>query len=302
MKENLRDYATVGLAHFMFWPDCVRDTRILIDTLPAFVKRSDIDMLDCCFPYGEQQRAKLIPLVRDCGKVVHVAVHLFPMDKISLGSTADNEKGLIRLAMRDQIEVAAAAGAQGVTFTSGLGCAAAERPAAKQAFADFCRWFCGELAKHQITGLLEHFDTDFDRRFLYGSTLDTVELIESLKPGIDNLRIQLDVAHVRLLGESFEHAIRTAAPYLGHVHLGNCVMKDRADPFFGDRHPPIGYEGGEIGVADIVEALKILLDVGYLGRERRGPLAVEARPPSGASADETIRQQLELLEEAWRRV
>ncbi len=302
MKQDLREYAKVGLAQFMLWPQCVQDGKVLADSLESIVRRMDIEMFDCCLPFGDEARAQLIPLVRDCGKHVHCAVHLFPLDKISLGSTADNEKGLIRLAMIDQLDVLAAVHPVAATFASGLDPGDVERPAAQRAFDEFCRWFCGELAERNINALLEPFDRAFDRKFLYGPTSETVELIESLAPGVQNLSIQLDIAHVRLQGETFEHAIRASAPHLGHVHLGNCVKRDRLDPYFGDRHPPIGYPGGEIDVPELIEVLRLLLDVGYLQRDHRNSLAIEARPLSPDGVEHTIQDQFRRVEEAWRRV
>jgi len=102
------------------------------------------------------------------------------------------------------------------------------------------------------------------------------------------------------VSETFEHAILTAKDHLQHVHLGNCVMKDKADPYYGDRHPPIGYPSGEIFTRDLADILRLLVDIGYLSKNNRGTLVIEARPLPGTSVEETINDQFQCLYQAWQ--
>lgn len=298
MKNNIRDYARIGLVHHLLYPKCTTDPDDHVATLGEFVKRNDIETLDCCIPYGEDRRSKIIPVVRDCGKEVVYAMHLFPMRKISLGTTCPQEQGLIRLVAEEQIRMAVAIGATGFIFPSGAD-VPADRDAAKQAFGRFCRWFAGELKAHGITAMLEPFDRTFDKKYLYGSSEECVELIESLKPDVDNFGIELDMAHVPLMGESFEHAIRVCAPHLRRVHLGNCVMRDSSNPWYGDNHPPVGIDGGEIDVAQLARILELLLEVGYLSVENRGALIFEMQPFPHRSVDYTVSDNLQRLDKAW---
>ena len=207
-----------------------------------------------------------------------------------------------RMVLDDQLGAAAGCGAESITFVSGIDVDVEHRPAALAAFADVCRWFCGRAKEHGMIALIEPFDRDFHRKFLIGPTTECVELIELLRPGIDNLYVQLDMAHVRLSGETFGHAVTTAKPYLGHVHVGNCVMYNRNDPFFGDRHPPFGYPGGEIDVPELTTILRALLDVGYLSKQSRGTLVIETQPAPGGDVEALIQQGLAKLDVAWRRV
>jgi sugar phosphate isomerase/epimerase len=284
----------------MYWPDCMRDNDLLERTIVPLSQRGDIERIDCCLPFDQSRRDRLIPILRSCGKEISYAVHAFPADKLSLGSTSDSEQGLARLLFENQIAVAAATGAQTVMFSSGLDPGDLDREPAREAFADFCRWFCTALKPHGMTALLEPFDRTVHRKFLYGPTDESVEFIEALAPEIDNLKLELDMAHVALMGETFEGAIRTAGDLLQHVHLGNCVKRDTSNPFFGDTHPPIGYPGGEIDVPQLVEILAALLNSGYLDKESRGSLVIEERPLPGESAELTIEEGLQKLEEAWK--
>ena len=303
MQEDIRRYARLGLAHHMLYPDCTEDFDYQLETLTSLAERSDIETFDCFAPYGERHRAKVIPLIRACDKVdVTFTTHLFPFPRVPATEPSVSLQGLVRVVIGDMIEQAAAAGGNGLIFTSGPPSPKEATAAHYEAFADFCRWLCDRCAPHGITVMLEPFDTDVDKRYLYGPTQQCVRLIESLQPDVQNFAIELDLAHVPLMGETFSQAIRTSAPHLKRVHLGNCVFKDRSHPLYGDKHPPIGYDGGEIDTPELTEIFRCLLEIGFLDSRRRGNLVLEMTPWPGRSVEETVADGFARVEAAWRGV
>jgi sugar phosphate isomerase/epimerase len=301
MNTALHHYARIGLVHHMLYPQCLEDPAAHVETLQQFALRPDIETFDCCLPYGDAAQAVLIRAIRACGKQELVfATHFFPLRKLSFTSVAPHEQAQIRMIVKDMVRQAAAIGATGFIFASGGPTPAEAKPAHRSAFTDFCHWLCAELKPHGITALLEPFDTTIDKRFLYGPTAECVALIESLRPEVDNLQIELDMAHLPLMGESFEQAIRTVAPYLKRVHLGNCVLRNKSDPRYGDTHPPMGYPGGEIDVQELTVILRLLAEVGFLRREQRGNLLVEMTPWPGKTVDETVADNFRRLNQAWQ--
>lgn len=302
MRDDIREYARVGLSYHMLYPTCLVDADEHVATFEEFLKRTDIETFDCCVPYGDARRARLIGQIRDCGKEVVCTAHLYPFGSMTLGATRLQEREISRLFFKDQIEVAVAIGAAGFVFSSGVDVSEDDRPAARAAFADFCRWFCGRLRPHGITAMLEPFDRDFAKKYLYGSSEQCLELVRSLEPGIDNFGIELDFAHVPLMRESFEHAVSVCKPYLWRVHLGNCVTKDPQHPWFGDQHPPMGIEGGDIDVPELAGILKLLLDAGFLNKENRRGLVLEMQPFPGMTAEETVADQMQRLHNAWQMI
>lgn len=303
MNGNLRHYANVGLVHHLLYPASMDRPEEHVQTLLNFVQRDDIATFDCCLPYGNEYREKLVPAIRTCGKTgITFATHLFPLRKMGFATPVPSEQAQARIIVDDMIEQAAAIGATGFIFASGQPSPAEATPAHFEAFADFVRWLCARLKPHGITALLEPFDTTIDKRFLYGSTQACVDLIRSLQPEADNLGIELDIAHLPLMNESFESAIRNVAPYLKRVHLGNCVLRDTRHPLYGDKHPPIGYPGGEIDVPEVTEALRALLDVGFLDAEHPGDLLIEMTPWPGRSVEETVQDGFQRLYDAWKGV
>ncbi|MCF7854865.1 MAG: sugar phosphate isomerase/epimerase [Candidatus Pacebacteria bacterium] len=303
MKQSITHYSRLGLVHHMLYPDCGEHPDEHVATLKALATRDDIETFDCCLPYDETARTELVPCLRACGKTnITFATHFFPLRKLSLATTSVTEQAQVRMIVRDMIEQAAAIGATGFIFASGGPQPAEATPAHHTAFAEFCRWLCKELKPHGITALLEPFDMDIDKKFLYGSTDQCVALIESLEPEVDNLGIELDVAHVPLMGESFAHAIHTVAPQLARVHLGNCVLGDRNNPRYGDTHPPVGFPGGEIDIPELSRILELLLEIGFLNAKKRGDLVIEMTPWPGWTVDKTIDDNFRRLHSAWEQV
>jgi len=302
MIGNVRDCARLGLVHHMLYPASLDDPAEHAATLAALVAREDIETFDCCLPYGDG-RGELIGRIRDCGKTdITYAAHMFPIRKVSFASPSPIEQGVARLGAADMVAQAAAIRATGLIFPSGGPPPDQATPAHHEAFADFCRWLCGQCRPHGITALLEPFDMTVDKKFLYGPTRDCVALIESLAPEVDNLAIELDVAHLPLMGETFADALAATGSLLRRVHLGNCVLRDRSHPLYGDKHPPPGIEGGEIDVPELTDILRRLLDAGFLDKASRGCLVIEMTPWPGKTPDETVADSLERLDRAWQAV
>jgi len=301
MRGSIRDYARIGVVHHMLYNRCMIDSDDHVETLLRLSQQAQIETLDCCMPFGDARRDRLIGPVRDCGKEIVYALHLFPVRKISLASAAPHEQAIARLVIEDQIKMAAAIGATGFVFGTGAD-TPENREEGKARLAEFCKWFCHELEARGITALLEPFDRTVDKKFLLGPSEECVDFIQSLGGDGDNLKIELDMAHIPLMGETFAHAIRTTAPYIRRVHLGNCVLKDAAHPLYGDTHPPIGYADGEIDVPELAGILEELLSIGYLQRDHRGALVLEITPFPGKGEDDSLQDNLARLEQAWAMV
>ncbi|MBQ8140659.1 MAG: TIM barrel protein [Clostridia bacterium] len=301
MKENIRGYAKLGLVHHLLYPKCTIDPDYHMETLLEFVQRDDIEALDCCLPYGEERRRRMIPVIRSCGKDVSYALHLFPARKISLSSLDFQEQALTKLVLKDQIEMAAAIGSTGFVYVSGAD-VPENREGALEAFVDFTRWFCEELKVYNISALLEPFDRTIDKKYLLGPIDDCVSFVEKIKEDYDNIGIELDMAHLPLMFEGFESSIKRCGKHIKRVHLGNCVLKDAAHPLYGDKHPPMNFEGGEIAEDELTRILSSLLEVGFLSKEDRKPLIMEMTPFPGKTPEYTIEKTYELLEKSWSKV
>ncbi|HOP11604.1 MAG TPA: TIM barrel protein [Oscillospiraceae bacterium] len=302
MTGNIKQYASLGLVHHMLYLNCVNDPAYHTDTLKKFAVRTDIVTFDFCVPYAEPWRSRAIGAVRNSGKDTAYALHLFPARKISLGSLDLTERELTKIVVRDQIEQAVKAGAKDFVFVSGTDYPD-RRAEAQERFYEFCLWFCGELAPHGITALLEPFDRTVDKKFLYGSIDECVALVDRVKKTHQNIGIELDIAHLPIMGEDIWESVLKCGDRIKRVHLGNCVLKDKCCSLYGDMHPPMGIDGGEICERELTVALKALFEIGYLDKAKRNPLVLEMRPLNGEDSIEcTITDSFDLLDKAWAAV
>ncbi len=302
MNGDIREYAKLGLVHHLLYPECGNDPEIHTETLLKFIKRQDIETFDCCLPYGDKYRQRLIPAIRECGKTVCFAVHFYPLRSLPLAGKTPANIAQAWMIMDDMIEQAAAIGAQGLIFGAGKPSFYDAKPEDFMAFERFCLELCGKLKTHGITAMLEPFDMDIDKKFLYGPIDDCVRLAEQINRKYDNFGLELDVAHLPLMREYFASAIKRSGSYIKRIHLGNCVLKDKKNPRWGDTHPPIGFDGGEIDVPELVTILRSLLDCGFLDKNKRGNLLIEMTPFPDKSVDFTVEDNFAKLEKAWKKL
>jgi len=287
----------------MMFPDCVHDPELHLATLPRILDRDDIELLDLCVPYGKAYRSKAIDLIRKSNKTIIYNAHLLPMTAYPLGTFSATEREQMLLLSKDQTDVAYEVGAKYYVSATGPEIEPSRRTEALDGLTIYLSEMCEYMARKGEMGfLIEPADTDVAKKFLLGSSVDTVAFLDRLHQTFPQVGIVVDVAHIPLLGESFDHAFRTASKYLRHVHLGNCVMGDRSNPFWGDMHPPIGIEGGEIDTPQLVEIFGILLDISYLHKDRRGSITVETRPFPGKSEEQTIETNFSRIFTAWEMV
>ncbi|MFA7673513.1 MAG: TIM barrel protein [Clostridia bacterium] len=301
MKEDIRSYAKLGLVHHMLYPKCTCDADFHMDTLIEFSRRKDIETFDCCLPYGDERRERITEELLKCDKQIVYALHLFPSRKISLSSRDIQEQAMTRIIIKDQIDMAVKIGAKGFVFVSGAD-DPDHREEARAAFKAFCRWFCKELKPYDITALLEPFDRTIDKKYLYGPIDDCIGLMDDLSEEFDNIGIELDMAHLPLMSEEFGSAIARCGRYIKRVHLGNCVKCNVNNPWYGDKHPPMDFEEGEISKKELKIILESLLDIGYLSKEKRGALVMEMQPYPDKTPDYTIKRTMKLLDEAWNEI
>ena len=100
--------------------------------------------------------------------------------------------------------------------------------------------------------------------------------------------ILLDMGHIPIMHETLESASAKIGDLLEHIHLGNCIIKNMANPLYGDKHPCWGAVDGEYDEKDGEKFLQSLKNVGYLSRGFAQTISFEMRPLTGMSSEETI--------------
>lgn len=92
---------------------------------------------------------------------------------------------------------------------------------------------------------LEPGDRDVDFYELIGNTDLAIKLVQNIQNRYANFYLTLDSSHLRQLNEQPLNSIKKAFKYCHHIHLANCVLKDKKSNLYGDKHPEFGVPNSE---------------------------------------------------------
>ena len=143
------------------------------------------------------------------------------------------------------------------------------------------------------------FDREIDKKCLIGPAKEAKKVAEEVRKDFDNFGLIVDLSHTPLLDETPTQAIMPIRDYLVCAHIGNCLLKDKKHPVYGDQHPRFGIEGGENDVEELVEFLRVLLEVGFLKTENPPIVSFEVKPLADESSQVVIANAKRVLREAW---
>lgn len=127
--------------------------------------------------------------------------------------------------------------------------------------------YIDESPKDYILNLtIEPGDIDVDSFSLIGNTDLAIKLVREIRGKYKNFGLTMDTSHLRQLNEEPLDSIKKALPYCNHIHLANCIIKDKLSMLYGDKHPEFGIEGGEISIEELRNILETIKKI-YEGSE-----------------------------------
>lgn len=301
--DSLTKYAKIGLTHNSLYPykdDPARHEQ----SLAKLLEREDIEAVDLTIPYKEPYRQRAIERVKASGKSTVYNGYLLPTGKIPLGTLSPTELAQILILGKEQADIAMEIGSVFFMQSTGSDPGPSHRQTAFRNLGIYIEEMSRYIRekKKNMPFLIELMDRETDKCSLCGPTQEVVEFLNQLSPRSPDVGLVVDVSHIPLMKESFEHTIKTSMRYTRHVHLGNCILKDRNHPWWGDKHPPLGMSGSEVDVPQVAEVLQLLWDTGYLSSEHRPIISLEIQAYPGKGVDETINDNLSRLHQAWERV
>ncbi len=273
----------LGVNHQFLFPEAIVDKKAHTKTIKELSAYQEIDALDCWIWRNEDKEESKILL--DSGKVINYNIGDRFGEDIALPSSK-NEKDRQRaygLMMRE-IEYALKVNSKKIIFGSGPD-DPNDREGAKERFFNLILEIASQLPK-DVQLSFEPTDRDIDKFFLFGPLDETVDFIKALKDKGANIGLLLDMCHVPLMYETLDSALEKGQEVLNHVHLGNCLLKDKASPFYGDKHIPWAYPMSEYTERDGERFIRELKRIGYL---RDGAtVSFEMRPYDGTSPTESL--------------
>jgi len=298
MKDYLHSYMKVGIVQIMAFPDTAP-----LDAIKKIAEDEFFGAIEVPFT-SDDIRAEVAQLLKSSKLVVgYVGQAKLLGEKLDLNSLVPQQREAALSHMKSGIDEAYSFGAKQLAVLSGPAPASDKWGQAKELLVDSLTQLCSYAQSKGNLGItMEIFDREYDKKCLIGPTEEGVQVAKEVRRRYPNFGLMIDLSHLPLLGESADYAIKMASDYLAHVHIGNCVLKDKSHPVYGDKHPPFGIAGGENDVDEVRLFLKALMDIGYIGEGKQNVVAFEVKPLSGESSEVVVANAKRTLMEAWARL
>lgn len=192
-------------------------------------------------------------------------------------------------------------GARWVRLTAGKDPGADRREEAKKLLVDSLLQICEFAREYNDPGLtLKIFDRAIDKESLIGPYQDALDVVRAVRQSFPAFGLLVDLSHFPLLKEDPRKVIPALLPYLVHVHIGNCYIKDRRHIAYGDLQPRFDFPHSEVTVEDVRAFFRLLLDLGFLNPQARPVCSAEVRPlVAGERSELIVANAKRVMEEAW---
>jgi len=276
----------LGVNHQFLYPESIVNQKVHTETMRELIALPYLEAVDCWIWRTPEASHEEISILRACGKQVNYNIGDRFGEKIVFPSSAEMaERRYAADVLRREIGFAMECGAKKIILGSGPDVPEV-REDAKKRFAEVLYEVFSDVPK-DVAICLEPTDRYIDKHFLFGPAAETAGFVRDMRrSGMTNFGMLLDMAHVPLMCETLETAVRDAAETITHVHLGNNIVANPKNPMYGDKHVPFGIPESAYTERDVAVFLRLLNENGYL---KQDPCTVsfEVRPKEGVSAKDT---------------
>jgi len=190
--------------------------------------RAGFSGVEFLFPY-EYSPEEVAGKAKEAG----VQIVLFNMPA---GNWAAGERGLTGLPGREQefrdnvakaVTYAKALGVPRIHAMAGIAPAGADQAACKATLIANLKYAAAELAKHDLTLLLEAINTRDMPGFLVNTQKDSHAICEAV--GAPNMKMQMDLYHMQVMEGDLATSLKRYAPHCGHIQIAGCPERNEPD-------------------------------------------------------------------------
>ena len=300
MIESIHKYAKIGLIHFMAYPSTMKGEGPIEETIRKIAVDDFFDAIEITWVKDNETRKRVKKILDSSHLTVAYGGQPRLLTTGQNINDLDETKRQIALSnLKQGIDEAYEMGAVGFGFLSGK-YTDDKIEEAYQALVKSTKEICAYAKSKGILKIAhEVFDYDIDKCSLVGPVDLAKRYAEEICAEFDNFGLMVDLSHLPIIHESARQSLIPVKNYIIHAHMGNCMMKDKNDPAYGDAHPRFGYPGGENDVEELVEYLKVLMEIGYLNSDNRRILSFEVKPVGEEDPDIVVANAKRVLNLAW---
>ena len=295
-------HTKVGIVHFKAFPGMERGEGPIVETLTRIAEDDFFTAVEVGWMRDPRVRNEARKLMEEAHLAAYYATQPSMLtQKLNLNSLDPAERRRALGQVKNCIDEAYDLGAQAVRLIAGKDPGPEKRPEAMKLLADSLHQLC-EYARQEgdIPLTLKIFDRDVDKENLIGPFADALVVAREIAGEHPNFGLLADLSHFPLLREKPEEAIPLIKDYLVHAHIGNCIMRDRRHPAYGDLQPRFGIAGGEIDTRDVAHYFAVLWDNGFFHQKEMPVISAEVRPLlAGESEQVIIANAKRVIREAW---
>lgn len=312
MERPWADYLKLGIIHFMIFPEVIGGDGPVVERATRIAEDDFFDVLEITRVNDLQERQRL----KEVLEIAHMDVGFgaqpgLLLNRLNLASLDEAARQAAIADVKSSVEQAYFFGAKIMALLDGAGSYPGEdrkREATEllvESLKEICAYAQEVATDYTLTISLENFDQAIDKRSLIGPTADAARMAEMVKASYPNFGLTVDLSHLPLLGETPKEALGAASEHIIHAHIGNCLMRESAHPAYGDQHPRFGIAGGENDIAELVEYLAALFEIGFFERElptEKAVVSFEVKPLAGESPALVIASSKRVWRKAWARL
>src|SRR5258708_2871666 len=260
-----------GVIHPLIFLECRGGEGPILETLPTIINDSDFGAIEIAPIKNPEVRQKAKALLAQSQlQVVYLPILPVLLEKLEPGSEDPDLRKAALTRLKGLIAEAIDFGCVMAMVQGPLDPGPEKREATTdrlvQDLQELCDYAAAQSGKKLLYITFENFDRDIEKKRLIGPTAEAAKLAQRV--GRANFGLTIDLSHLPLLGETSAFALKTAAPYLIHAHIGNCVIDHPDSPLYGDFHPRFGHPLGRNDLPEVVEYLRQLDVVQYWTRTR----------------------------------
>lgn len=293
----------VGLVHFMAFPATIKGEGPVVETIRKIAVDDYFSAIEITTIKDPEERKAVKKMLETSHMTVaYGAQPRLLTTGMNINSLVEEDRLRALENLKQGIDEAYEIGAASFAFLSG-NYEESRKEEAFQALVNSTNEICAYAkSKGDLKIALEVFDYDVDKRSLIGPADLALRYAKEIRKRHDHFGLMVDLSHIPLIHETIEESILPVKDYIVHAHIGNCVVKNPEMAAYGDVHPRFGFPNGENDVDEVVEYLRVLLDIGFLNTQVPPVVSFEIKPFGDEDADIVIANAKRVLNLAWARV